>query len=82
MAPVQDPKKIGPKKVPVPVLEKVSPGKITGTGNNSGYRHTKVMREKVFLYRFSGMLFLVCDIENTGIFCSNLAFCNASFSLI
>ena len=36
------------------------------------------MRKKVFLYRFSGMLFFVCDIENTGIFCSNLAFCNAA----
>ena len=42
------------------------------------FANKKVMRKKVFLYRFSGMLLLQCDIKNTGIFCSNLASCNAA----
>ena len=29
-----------PEKVPVPVPEKIGPEKSTGTGKNSGYRHT------------------------------------------
>ena len=41
--------------------------------NKKSYEEKGVSR-----YRFSGMLFFVCDIENTGIFCSNLAFCNAA----
>ena len=53
-------------------------GSIACLGVEIRLQMKKLWGKRCFYTVFSGMLLLQCDIKNTGIFCSNLASCNAA----